>query len=74
MANVLWYASYTLDMGCGCCSERVAEYELCDESGKVLELGECNPSVRNDRELKDMFSYMVKRYGEIKAHPDNEYL
>lgn len=74
MANVLWYASFIRDLGCGCCSERVAEYELRDESGKVLECGDCNSSVRNTKELKDMFAYMVKQYGEFKAHPYNEYL
>ena len=74
MANVLWYYSSSYDLGCGCCSERVAEYELCDESGKILEWGECNPSVIGAKELKDMFSYLVKQYGEFEAHPDNVYL
>lgn len=74
MANVLWYASSIRDLVYGCRSERVAEYELRDESGKVLEWGDCNPSVRNTKELKDMFAYMVKQYGEFEAHPDNVYM
>ena len=74
MANVLYYYTAIRDMGCGCCSERVVEYELRDESGKVLEWSDNGPVVNDAQELKDTFSYLAKQYGEFEAHPDNVYM
>ena len=74
MANVLYYYTAIHDVGCGCCSERVVEYELRDESGKVLECNDNGPVVENEAELKESFSYVVEQYGEFEAHPDNVYL
>lgn len=74
MANVLWYYSSIHDLGCGCCSERVVEYELRDESGKVLEWSDNGPAVYDSADLKESFAYLVERHGEFEAHPDNVYL
>ena len=74
MANVLYYYTDTHDLGCGCCSERVVEWELRDESGNVLTYDERGPVVEDEAELKEAFSYMVEQYGEFEAHPDNVYL
>ena len=74
MANVLYYYTACYDVGCGCCQERVVEYELRDESGTVLERADCGPVLENEAELKEAFSSMVERYGEFEAHPDNVYL
>lgn len=74
MANVLWYYSSTHDLGCGCCSERVVEYELRDESGKVLECDDNGPVVYDSVDLKESFAYLVERHGEFDAHPDNVYM
>ena len=74
MANVLYYYTAIRGMVCGCCLERVVEYELRDESGKVLDWGDNGPVVNDAQELKDAFSYLAKHYGEFEAHPDNVYL
>jgi hypothetical protein len=74
MANVLWYYSSIHDLGCGCCSERVVEYELRDESGKVLEWSDNGPVVYDAADLKESFAYLVERHGEFEAHSDNVYL
>ena len=74
MANVLYYYTNTYDIGCGCCHERVVEYELRDEAGTVLERNDCGPFVEDEADLKEAFSYMVEQYGEFEAHPDNVYL
>lgn len=74
MANVLYYYTAIRDAGCGCCSERVVEWELRDESGKVLVCNDYGPVVENEAELRESFPYMVEHYGEFEAHPDNVYL
>lgn len=74
MANVLFYYTSVHDAGCECCTVRVVEYELYDESGNVLDCDDSGPVVRDAQELKDRFSYLAKQYGEFEAHPDNVYL
>ena len=74
MANVLYYYTAIHDVGCGCCSERVVEYELRDESGKVLEWGDNGPVVYDANGLKEPFAYLTDRHGEFEANPDNVYL
>ena len=74
MANVLWYYSSIHDLGCGCCQECVVEWELCDESGEVLECSDNGPVVYDSTGLKESFAYLVERYGEFEAHPYNVYL
>ncbi len=74
MANVLYYYTATHDKGCGCCSERFAEWELRDESGNVLIYDEYVAVVEDEAELKEAFSFLVERYGEFEAHPDNVYM
>ena len=74
MANVLYYYTATHDVGCGCCHERIVEWELRDESGKVIACNYCGPVVEDEAELKATFSYLVEQYGEFEAHPDNVYM
>ena len=74
MPNVLWYYSSTHDLGCGCCSERVVEYELRDESGKVLECNDNGPVVEDEAELKATFSYLVEQYGDFVVSDDSVYI
>ena len=74
MANVLYYYTSIHDLGCGCCHERVVEYELRDESGKVLTCNDWGAVVQDEAELKEAFSHLAEQYGEFEAHPDNVYL
>lgn len=74
MANVLYYYTAIRDAGCGCCSERVVEWELRDKSGKVLVCNDYGPVVGDEAELRDVFCYLVDDYGEFEVHPDNVYL
>ena len=74
MANVLYYYTSIHDLGCGCCQERVVEYELRDECGNVLTRNDGGAVVEDESELKEAFSCLAEQYGEFEAHPDNVYM
>lgn len=74
MANVLWYYTSTHDMGCGCCHERVVEYELRDESGNVLTRNDCGPVVEDEAELREVFCYLADDYGDFVVSEDSVYI
>lgn len=74
MANVLYYYTAIHDVGCGCCSERVVEWELRDESGKVLVCNDYGPVVEDEAELKELFSYLSDDYGDFVVSQDSIYI
>ena len=74
MANVLWYSSSIRDLGCGCCHERVVEWELCDESGKVLARNDYGPVVEDKAKLREVFCYLVDDYGDFVVSDDSVYI
>ena len=73
MANVLYYYTDTRDMGCGCCHERVVEWELRDESGKVIRRNDNGPLVSDAEEAKLKFAYLAEDHDEFEMDAESVY-
>lgn len=71
--NKLLYTTNIEYHSCECCSDRVVEYVLFDDTGVTLSYGYSGPVLSSTEEAMEYYAYLALEFGEFEMDPASIY-